>query len=63
MNECLCCSHPLLRCIRQQGVYWFCSHCRQEMPNIACVMATQKRKLSAPLSSSYSTKDLSELAY
>jgi len=34
MNSCPCCSHKLLRHIRQQNVYWFCSHCRQEMPNL-----------------------------
>ena len=33
MNSCPCCSHQLLRHIRQRNVYWFCSHCRQEMPN------------------------------
>jgi hypothetical protein len=33
MNSCPCCSHQLLRHIRQHNVYWFCSHCRQEMPN------------------------------
>ncbi|WP_089127535.1 hypothetical protein [Tolypothrix sp. NIES-4075] len=33
MNSCPCCSHQLLRHIRCSNVYWFCSHCRQEMPN------------------------------
>ena len=35
MDKCLCCGTPLLRHIRCQGVYGYCSHCRQEMPNVA----------------------------
>jgi ribosomal protein L37AE/L43A len=34
MNTCPCCSSKLLRHIRQDRVYWFCSHCREEMPNL-----------------------------
>lgn len=33
MNECLCCSHRLLRHIQRNRLYWYCSNCRQEMPN------------------------------
>lgn len=29
---CLCCSHILLRHIRQEALYWRCSYCHQEMP-------------------------------
>ena len=29
---CPCCSYPLLRHIDRQGIYWYCSHCHQEMP-------------------------------
>lgn len=32
-HTCPCCSYTLLRHIRAGGVYWFCSHCHQEMPN------------------------------
>ncbi|TVQ18022.1 MAG: hypothetical protein EA367_15915 [Leptolyngbya sp. DLM2.Bin15] len=38
MNTCPCCSEPLLRHARRGGVYWFCPHCRQEMPNLASVV-------------------------
>ncbi|NEP12504.1 MAG: hypothetical protein F6K14_20310 [Symploca sp. SIO2C1] len=31
---CLYCSQPLLRHISHQGIYWFCSHCHQEIPDI-----------------------------
>lgn len=32
MINCPCCSHQLLRHIRHHETYWYCSHCRQEMP-------------------------------
>ena len=31
---CLYCSQPLLRHISSKGIYWFCSHCHQEIPDI-----------------------------
>ncbi|WP_347269424.1 hypothetical protein [Trichocoleus sp. FACHB-6] len=31
LNTCHCCGSPLLRHARQNGVYWFCTSCRQEM--------------------------------
>ncbi|MEQ9621134.1 hypothetical protein [Coleofasciculus chthonoplastes] len=34
MNTCPCCSHPLLRHISHHRLYWFCSHCWQEMPTV-----------------------------
>ncbi|MEL7036844.1 MAG: hypothetical protein AAFO04_14655 [Cyanobacteria bacterium J06592_8] len=33
MNNCPCCSSTLLRHIRHSEVYWYCPHCREEMPN------------------------------
>ncbi|MDJ0571635.1 MAG: hypothetical protein QNJ53_21680 [Pleurocapsa sp. MO_192.B19] len=33
-NTCPCCSGSMLRHIGNQRSYWFCSHCRQEMPHI-----------------------------
>ena len=30
-NTCPCCDSLLLRHARQQGIYWFCTSCRQEM--------------------------------
>ncbi|MBD1852251.1 hypothetical protein [Leptolyngbya sp. FACHB-711] len=35
---CPCCSEPLLRHARRGGVYWFCPHCHQEMPNLALTL-------------------------
>ncbi len=35
MNTCPCCSERLLRHARHNRVYWFCPHCRQEMPNFS----------------------------
>lgn len=34
MNNCPCCSHPLLAHIRKNEVYWFCRTCWQEMPSL-----------------------------
>ncbi|MDY6782187.1 MAG: hypothetical protein SW833_06480 [Cyanobacteriota bacterium] len=33
MNNCPCCSTQMLRHIRPRHLYWYCPHCRQEMPN------------------------------
>lgn len=33
-SKCPCCSTSLLRHWKNDGIYWFCSHCRQEMPNL-----------------------------
>ncbi len=32
MNLCPCCSDRLLRHVRHNSIYWFCSRCHQEMP-------------------------------
>ncbi|MEA5468239.1 hypothetical protein [Spirulina sp. 06S082] len=32
---CPCCSSPLLRHARSTGMYWYCSSCHQEMPNLS----------------------------
>lgn len=34
MINCPCCSNQMLRHIGHQGIYWFCPHCYQEMPNL-----------------------------
>jgi ribosomal protein L37AE/L43A len=49
-NPCPCCSEPLLRHARRGGVYWFCPHCHQEMPNLSSTLtalaaARQPRKV------------------
>jgi ribosomal protein L37AE/L43A len=33
-HSCLCCSQPLLRHISFKRIYWFCSKCHQEMPDL-----------------------------
>ena len=34
MNNCPCCSNQMLRHSRNSQIYWYCPHCRQEMPNL-----------------------------
>ncbi|MEO6863656.1 MAG: hypothetical protein ABI180_19275 [Microcoleus sp.] len=48
MNSCPCCSSQLLRHARHNRVYWFCSRCWQEMPDLSEMILgksqrTQKR--------------------
>ncbi len=35
---CPCCSQALLRHISFKRIYWFCSHCHQEMPDLEGVL-------------------------
>ncbi|MBZ8181145.1 hypothetical protein [Oscillatoria salina] len=44
MHKCPCCSGQLLHYVRKSGPYWFCSHCWQEMPDLASIVAAQKQK-------------------
>lgn len=37
-STCPCCSNTLLRHIRSNEIYWFCSHCHQEMPNLSSLL-------------------------
>lgn len=46
MNDCPCCSSSMLRHIDHNRVYWYCSHCHQEMPNFSLEIA--HRKVSYP---------------
>ncbi|SKB14742.1 hypothetical protein PL11201_680016 [Planktothrix sp. PCC 11201] len=49
---CPCCSSTLLRHIRHTGVYWYCSRCHEEMPDLSLSSAKpEKQKQTAPLSS------------
>lgn len=43
MNPCPCCSGQLLRHARHSGVYWFCSHCWQEMPDFSSIVTNRPR--------------------
>lgn len=36
-SKCPCCSSSLLRHWKNNAMYWFCSHCRQEMPNFSAL--------------------------
>lgn len=45
LNTCPCCSEVLLRHIRHDGVYWFCQHCWQEMPNFSDKNVESYRRL------------------
>ena len=38
MNTCPCCSTQLLRHARHNGVYLFCTHCWQEMPDLSSIV-------------------------
>ncbi len=37
MNTCPSCSHSLLRHIRRDRLYWYCSRCRLEIHHFASV--------------------------
>ena len=39
MNICPCCSETLLRHARSNRIYWFCTHCWQEMDDPSSVRA------------------------
>ncbi|MBD2056021.1 hypothetical protein H6F88_08305 [Oculatella sp. FACHB-28] len=45
MNTCPCCSEQLLRHARHNSIYWFCSHCWQEMPNFSSTIATNQQQV------------------
>jgi len=45
MNACPCCSAQLLRHVRHNSIYWFCSRCRQEMPVIESLRTNLHQKL------------------
>jgi hypothetical protein len=42
VNTCPCCSERLLRHVRTGSIYWFCSHCWQEMPNLQSTLAERQ---------------------
>jgi hypothetical protein len=48
VSLCPCCSHQLVRQISRQRLYWFCSSCRQEMPNFAQLNLVGKTLTSVP---------------
>jgi ribosomal protein L37AE/L43A len=42
MNACPCCSFSLLRHIRRDRLYWYCSRCRLEIPHSALVNQSEQ---------------------
>jgi len=46
--NCPCCSYPLLRHIRSTGMYWYCSHCHQEMPTNSLYPRERSRSIPSP---------------
>jgi ribosomal protein L37AE/L43A len=47
-SVCSCCSNTLLRHIRSGKIYWFCSHCHQEMPDYTTLASQAKNQATAP---------------
>ncbi len=42
MNSCPICSNLILRHVRQKEIYWYCSHCHQEVPNFTLMLKTME---------------------
>ncbi len=47
MPKCPCCAGNLLRHVRHGGIYWFCSHCWQEMPDLASKIEARSQEPSS----------------
>ena len=63
MNKlCPCCSATLLRYARKSGVYWYCVHCRQEMPDLASVIEASKQQQHLEKLESLVSKQEQEIA-
>ncbi len=63
MNNCPACSSRLLRHWSQKKVYWYCSCCRQEMPNFSKVAVADtpcRQELERLLTFSLSEQVLSQ---
>lgn len=45
MNSCPCCSTQLLRHARHNGVYLFCTHCWQEMPDLTDIVHNRHQRV------------------
>ena len=53
-SSCPCCSSSMLLHLNSRRSYWFCHHCRLEMPNLD--RERLKRKKTVNLSSSMNQK-------
>jgi Zn-finger nucleic acid-binding protein len=45
MKTCPCCYYSLLRHLRHNDMYWYCPHCRAEMPDLSQDSLLQSRLL------------------
>ncbi|MGD1808410.1 hypothetical protein ACP6PL_23660 [Dapis sp. BLCC M126] len=43
MHTCPCCSTTLLRHIRHNSIYWYCPHCREEMPDLESMLLNRSK--------------------
>ncbi|MBL1173752.1 MAG: hypothetical protein FWK01_01370 [Pantanalinema sp. GBBB05] len=59
MNNCPCCSTPLVRHIRHREIYWFCSGCWQKMPNLTELIGSNDLMSAIAPSLQASAKELS----
>ena len=55
-SSCPCCSSSMLLHLNRRRSYWFCNHCRLEMPNLNYEF---KRKKTVNLSSSLNKTGIS----
>lgn len=44
LYQCPCCSNTLLRHVRQGSIYWFCSDCRMEIPDLESIVNKPKQR-------------------
>ena len=57
-SSCPCCSSSMLLHLNSRRSYWFCHHCRLEMPNLK--HERLKHKKARNLSSSLNTTQIAE---
>ena len=43
MHTCPCCSTTLLRHVRHNTIYWYCPHCREEMPDLESMLLNRSQ--------------------
>ena len=56
MSLCPCCSHKLLCHISHKRIYWFCSGCWQEMPNLNLLSQVRLTESLTDFTDEYSDK-------
>ncbi|MGB3510538.1 MAG: hypothetical protein WBA93_15140 [Microcoleaceae cyanobacterium] len=47
MHTCPCCSTTLLRHARHNTIYWYCPHCREEMPDLELMIISRSQLLQS----------------